>query len=116
MTSIPASRSARAIIFAPRSWPSSPGLAISTLIFFSTMGRLRDFSVFSVDLCGLCGGLFLFLLNISPNPILENGNVKINEKAGHVVGQLKVSENHCFVYSGDLLNGLQFDHYLLFHQ
>jgi len=25
---------ARAIIFAPRSWPSSPGLAISTLIFF----------------------------------------------------------------------------------
>src|SRR5712692_694355 len=35
MTSIPASRSARAMIFAPRSWPSSPGLAIKTRIFFS---------------------------------------------------------------------------------
>src|SRR3990172_5895797 len=31
MTSMPASRNARAMIFAPRSWPSSPGLAISTL-------------------------------------------------------------------------------------
>src|SRR5882724_5622536 len=30
MTSIPASRSARATIFTPRSWPSSPTLAIST--------------------------------------------------------------------------------------
>src|SRR5580658_9379366 len=32
MTSIPASRSARATTFAPRSWPSSPGFAISTRI------------------------------------------------------------------------------------
>ena len=32
-TSIPASRSARAMIFAPRSWPSRPGFAITTLIF-----------------------------------------------------------------------------------
>src|SRR5436309_1624408 len=32
MTSIPASRSARAITFAPRSCPSSPGLATSTRI------------------------------------------------------------------------------------
>src|SRR5947208_10115416 len=31
MTSIPASRSARAITFAPRSWPSSPGFAMTTL-------------------------------------------------------------------------------------
>src|SRR5207247_672485 len=30
MTSMPASRSARATIFTPRSWPSSPTLAIST--------------------------------------------------------------------------------------
>src|SRR4051812_12230425 len=30
MTSMPASRSARAITFAPRSWPSRPGLAITT--------------------------------------------------------------------------------------
>src|SRR3954470_8634463 len=33
MTSIPASRSARAMILAPRSWPSRPGLATTTRIF-----------------------------------------------------------------------------------
>src|SRR2546423_1509709 len=33
MTSMPASRKARAMIFAPRSWPSRPGFAITTLIF-----------------------------------------------------------------------------------
>src|SRR6266508_5144168 len=30
MTSMPASRNARAMIFAPRSWPSRPGFAITT--------------------------------------------------------------------------------------
>src|SRR5262249_19085244 len=35
MTSMPASRNARAITLAPRSWPSSPGLATSTRIFRS---------------------------------------------------------------------------------
>src|SRR5262245_51965953 len=35
MTSIPASRNARAMIFAPRSWPSRPGFAITTRIFLS---------------------------------------------------------------------------------
>src|ERR1017187_5815315 len=34
MTSIPASRNARAMTFAPRSWPSRPGLAITTRILF----------------------------------------------------------------------------------
>src|SRR3954470_9554296 len=39
MTSIPASRSARAMILAPRSWPSRPGLATTTRILrFSAMG------------------------------------------------------------------------------
>src|SRR5215207_7597308 len=33
MTSMPASRSARAMIFAPRSCPSRPGLATTTRIF-----------------------------------------------------------------------------------
>ena len=37
MTSMPASRSARAMIFAPRSWPSRPGLATTTRI-------LREFT------------------------------------------------------------------------
>src|SRR5256885_2940924 len=35
MTSIPASRNARATTFAPRSWPSNPGFAIRTRIFFA---------------------------------------------------------------------------------
>src|SRR3954464_14478565 len=34
MTSIPASRRARAMTFAPRSWPSRPGLATRTRILF----------------------------------------------------------------------------------
>ena len=38
MTSIPASRSARAMIFAPRSCPSRPGLATTTRIFFVEVG------------------------------------------------------------------------------
>src|SRR5713101_9160835 len=46
MTSMPASRSARAIIFAPRSWPSRPGFAISTRIFFSAICSLRSAQAF----------------------------------------------------------------------
>src|SRR4051794_38553883 len=42
MTSIPASRSARAMIFAPRSWPSRPGFATTTLIFPATVGQYRN--------------------------------------------------------------------------
>src|SRR6478752_6850745 len=39
MTSIPASRSARAMIFAPRSCPSRPGFATTTLILPPVMRR-----------------------------------------------------------------------------
>ena len=39
MTSMPASRSARAMIFAPRSWPSRPGFATTTRIFRRGGGR-----------------------------------------------------------------------------
>src|SRR5256884_7374123 len=42
MTSMPASRSARAMICAPRSCPSSPGFAITTLIFPATVGQYRN--------------------------------------------------------------------------
>src|SRR3954469_3741743 len=38
MTSIPASRSARAMILAPRSCPSRPGLATTTRIFCVVLG------------------------------------------------------------------------------
>src|SRR4029077_20450254 len=40
MTSMPASRKARAIIFAPRSCPSSPGFAMTTRIFRATAVEL----------------------------------------------------------------------------
>src|SRR5947209_2253154 len=44
MTSMPASRRARAITLAPRSWPSRPGLATSTRIFLSvgTVSRIHQ--------------------------------------------------------------------------
>src|SRR5579872_5954248 len=47
---MPASRSARAMIFAPRSCPSSPGFAISTRIFLSVIGvaRILQFAPFCV--------------------------------------------------------------------
>src|SRR5258705_9254185 len=37
---MPASRRARAMIFAPRSWPSKPGLATTTRILRSTVSRI----------------------------------------------------------------------------
>src|SRR3712207_2686836 len=39
MTSMPASRSARAMTLAPRSWPSRPGLATRTRIFLSAISE-----------------------------------------------------------------------------
>src|SRR5208337_1828219 len=42
MTSMPASRRARATIFAPRSWPSRPGLATRTRIL-SSMNLITGF-------------------------------------------------------------------------
>src|SRR3954454_7763889 len=42
MTSMPASRSARAMIFAPRSWPSRPGFATRILSFRSATFRSHD--------------------------------------------------------------------------
>src|SRR5919108_697133 len=42
MTSIPASRRARAMIFAPRSWPSNPALAMTTRIFRAGLIRGVD--------------------------------------------------------------------------
>src|ERR687897_3594966 len=40
MTSMPASRRARAMIFAPRSCPSRPGLAITTRILLATAAQV----------------------------------------------------------------------------
>src|SRR5487761_2678225 len=60
MTSIPASRSARAIIFAPRSCPSRPGLATSTRILRSSAICLFRGSACtrSVRLCSPFHGIY----------------------------------------------------------
>src|SRR5436190_15450350 len=50
MTSMPASRSARAMIYAPRSCPSSPGFAMTTLIFRATVA---EFSLGPVEVRGI---------------------------------------------------------------
>ena len=50
MTSMPASRKARAMILAPRSCPSSPGFAMTTLIFRATTA---EFSLGSMQLKGV---------------------------------------------------------------
>src|SRR5262249_61322550 len=42
MTSMPASRSALAMILAPRSWPSRPGFAITTRIFWATIPQVYE--------------------------------------------------------------------------
>src|SRR5580658_6439714 len=49
MTSIPASRSARAMILAPRSCPSKPGFATTTRIFFSVEADI-DFALVRLGL------------------------------------------------------------------
>src|SRR5687767_141157 len=40
---MPASRSARAMIFAPRSWPSNPGFAMTTRIFRATVIAVGEY-------------------------------------------------------------------------
>src|SRR5436309_2372777 len=48
MTSMPASRSARAMIFAPRSWPSRPGFATTTRILWAPVGGTSVHGRFAV--------------------------------------------------------------------
>src|SRR5579862_3606927 len=105
MTSMPASRNARAITFAPRSCPSNPGLAINTLIFFSVIRRFsmcrngllhyssREIVLdadlvtvgqgFSVKLCGTLRLRAIFSLFIVPykasDAVLQNWNIEVDE-------------------------------------
>src|SRR5215213_7891989 len=56
MTSIPASRRARAMIFAPRSWPSSPGFATTTRILRAASSLMSAGSVAPLPLLGAESG------------------------------------------------------------
>src|SRR6266545_8384343 len=57
MTSMPASRSALAMIFAPRSCPSRPGFAITTLIFPAIVRQVYEGALFRP--CGQGSGMKL---------------------------------------------------------
>src|ERR1700735_4768444 len=68
MTSIPASRSARAITFAPRSCPSRPGLATSTRIFTSAIDHYLTTEPRKLRLEGL---------DVQASPQIPRGNAAI---------------------------------------
>src|SRR6266542_2235569 len=68
MTSMPASRNARANTFAPRSWPSRPGFATSTRIFSSAKVVPRDHE--PLDLAG---------------PLVQRRDAGVAEEALHLV-------------------------------
>src|SRR5712692_9052859 len=100
MTSIPASRSARAMIFAPRSWPSSPGLAIKTRIFFS--------AILLCDLCELCGesvGHFESL-----DSILEERDIEIDQQSELVPRQFQIGKNDCLMDRAYTADTFQFNY------
>jgi hypothetical protein len=71
------------------------------------MDKGWGFSVNSADLRGLRAEFLLLPPNISPNAILENGNMKIDEQTGGGVGEFEVREHCGFVYGADRLDGLQ---------
>src|SRR5919199_1998472 len=89
MTSMPASRGARAMIFAPRSCPSRPGFAITTRIFLATVGNYREVRVHVIGSSPAW-----------PNPgsaqsgyLVENGDGRLLLDCGPgVLGRLRASE------------------------
>src|SRR5271157_264580 len=126
MTSMPASRRARAMILAPRSWPSRPGLAIRTRIFFSGISLCSlcsylcalcvPISVLSVflSLCSLCYGSILD--DIPADAFFENRNIEINQQTDAVVGKAKIREDRGLVNECNGFDGLQLDNNRIFHK
>src|SRR5712692_10974006 len=97
MTSMPASRSARAMTLAPRSWPSNPGLAISTRIFFSGIVALLPLLC---ALCVLCVERLLVAIvghDESANAIFQDRHIEIDQQSKLVPGESQISQYYCFV-------------------
>src|SRR3954464_12729771 len=84
MTSMPASRSARAMIFAPRSWPSRPGLATTTRIFRAVAAVIGWSLVavpyqLAVELAQLAADLAAVgdrIVGVAERPPIESGGVR----------------------------------------
>src|SRR6266700_3939075 len=111
MTSMPASRSARAIIFAPRSWPSSPGLAINTLIFFS--------GILLCDLCELCVErpfATLFGHHEPADSIFQDWYIEVDQQPDRAPGKPQVRQNDGFVDWAEAIYGFEFNDDLTFNQ
>src|SRR5512132_2447083 len=98
MTSMPASRSARAMIFAPRSCPSRPGLATTTRILRAVgadggMGR------------ALYGRTLLGRAPLAPERLLEvHGQLGAVQRDGEVVALAQLAIEHAQPL--ELLHGL----------
>ena len=71
MTSMPASRSARAMIFAPRSCPSRPGLATTTRILRAVAALTGGADATSAPPAGSVAGCYLTLTFIIPGWIAQ---------------------------------------------
>src|SRR5436853_369454 len=74
---MPASRSARAITFAPRSWPSRPGLAITTRSFLDNGDFLVFAPYFAEHVAHLADG------RVRPDGV-ENGRHQVAAAGGRV--------------------------------
>src|SRR5918911_3261237 len=107
MTSMPASRSARAMIFAPRSWPSRPGFATTTLILPATVGSIGTVKLTVVG----CSPAW-------PNPgrahsgyLLEHGGRRLLVDCGPgVLSRLREAENWPSV-DAIAITHMHLDHY-----
>src|SRR5215472_1312323 len=73
MTSIPASRKARAITLAPRSWPSRPGFATNTRIFIAAIDNYLN----TEDEADPSADIALERLDIQTPPQVPAGNAAI---------------------------------------
>src|SRR5215472_12742220 len=104
---MPASRSARAMIFAPRSCPSRPGLAIKTRIRLSTIEKVL--SALLCALCVLCGQRCWTLNNKPAHTVLQYAYIKIDQQPDPMAGEAKVGEDDGLVNWCEALDGLQFN-------
>src|SRR5262249_32229742 len=97
MTSMPASRRARAMTLAPRSWPSRPGLAINTRIFFSVICALIPLLCVLCDLCVESGLLALAWHYEPSNTFFPDRHIEIDQQSEFVAGETQICEHNRFL-------------------